>query len=52
MWIILEWNGLLPDGFIGATLNENGNLVFFDTKEEAQEFAEENCAFEYRIVKL
>jgi hypothetical protein len=52
MFIILEWNGLLPEGFLGAMINEDGQLENFTTEEEAQKFADTECAFEYRIVEL
>lgn len=52
MFIILEWNGNLPEGFVGATINEEGIIEYFSTYEEAEKFAKENCAFEYKIVEL
>jgi hypothetical protein len=30
-------------------LNEEGNMQIFDTREEAEKFARENIAFDYRI---
>ena len=52
MYIILEWNGLLPEGFMGAMINESGEIVNFDNEYDAIQFAKENCAFEYKIVEL
>ena len=52
MFIIIEWNGYLPEGFIGVMLQENGELEHFDSYEKAEKFAKENCAFQYTIVEL
>jgi hypothetical protein len=52
MFIILEWNGVLPEGFMGAMLQENGEVENFATEEEAEIFAKGNCAFNYQIVEL
>jgi hypothetical protein len=52
MFIILEWNGFLPEGFIGVMLQENGKIEHFATEVEAEKFAKENCAFEYKIIEL
>ena len=52
MFLILEWNGILPDGWMGESLDEDGNPMFFDTKKQAEKWAEENCAFDYTIVKI
>jgi hypothetical protein len=52
MFIILEWNGILPRGYIGEALDETGELIVFDTEEEAEIWAKENCAFNYKIVEL
>jgi len=49
MFTILEHNG---DYVMGLMVKENGENETFDTKEEAEVFAKENCAFEYEIVKL
>lgn len=52
MFIILEWNGLLPEGFMGVMIDENGEVEYFDTEKEAQEFVDKECAFNYKIVEL
>ena len=52
MYIIIEWNGRLPEGFIGAVLTPFGNPEMFKTKEDAESFAETECSFNYRIVEL
>ena len=52
MFIIIEWNGFLPEGIMGLMLNENGEIKHFETEKEVQKFADENCAFNYKIVEL
>lgn len=52
MYLILEWNGVLPDGWIGECLNEQGDPIFFNTYLEAHVYASQNCAFNYKIVMI
>ena len=49
MFIILEHNGSYPNGIM---MSENGENEVFETEEEAEKFAKENCAFEYKIIEL
>jgi len=49
MYIILEHNG---NYVMGLMVDVNGINETFDTREEAETFAKENCAFEYKIVEL
>lgn len=52
MFIILEFNGILPEGFIGAVVNTKGVLKMWSSCKSAQKWAKKNCAFEYKIVEL
>jgi len=52
MFIILEWNGILPEGYLGEMIKEDGELEYFDTKEEVEKFAKKNCSFNYKIIEL
>lgn len=51
MFIILEHNG---DYVMGVMMKADGSgdNETFDTEEEAEVFAKENCAFEYEIVGI
>lgn len=49
MYIIISVQGCFPN--INIEINENGETKIFDTPEQAREWAKENCAWEYRIVK-
>jgi len=52
MYIILEVSGCLP--YINVVNNPDGNgeALIFDTELEAKHFAEENCAWEYKVVEV
>ena len=52
MFIVLEWNGLLPKGFIGPVVNTKGILKMWSSQESAEKWVEKNCAFEYKVVEL
>lgn len=49
MYIIYEHNG---EHCIGEMLNKKGEVMKFETEERAKKFAEKNCAFEYKIIKI
>jgi hypothetical protein len=49
MFIIIEHNG---DYVVGLMINDEGDNATFNTREEAEAFAKENCAFEYKIIKI
>ena len=49
MVVILEHNGTY---IMGLMLDENGDNLTFNSYKEAEAFAKENCAFEYKIVEL
>ena len=51
MYLILEHNG---DYVMGIMMKDDGGdeNMTFKTREEAEAFAGENCAFEYEIVEL
>lgn len=52
MFIILEWNGVLPEGFIGAVVSNNGIVKMFMSEVSAEKWAKKNCAFNYKVVGL
>jgi len=49
MWVIIEHNGSY---IMGLCLDEFGEVIQFNTEDEAQSWANENCAFNYKIVGL
>jgi hypothetical protein len=51
MFVIFESNGGVE---IGLTCkdDESGESIKFNTKSDAENYAKENCAFDYQIVKL
>lgn len=49
MFIILSVAGCLP--YIDFEVDNNGEAIIFGTREEAETYAKENCAWEYRIIK-
>jgi len=48
-YLILEHNG---DYVMGLMLDTNGDNLKFNTETEAEKYAETECAFNYKIVKL
>jgi len=46
MYWIMEHNS----GPIGEVLNEDGSLMTFDSREEAEEWAKTNLAFEWVVI--
>ena len=48
-YIILSVQGCFPN--INLETNEEGASIVFSSRTEAEEYAKENCAWEYRIVK-
>jgi hypothetical protein len=51
MFAIFESNGGVEIG-LTCKADGSGEAEKFNTKEEAEKFAQENCAFDYSIVKL
>jgi len=49
MFILLTVQGCLP--YIDLEINENGETITFDAYEEAEKYAKENCAWQYKIVE-
>ena len=49
MWVIIEFNG---NYIMGMMLREDGEFMTFASEDAAEDYAEENCAFEYKIVEL
>lgn len=52
MFIILEWNGMLPNGWIGATIGIRGQLRIWKTRQAAVNWGKKNCAFNWKVVEL
>ena len=52
MFAILEVH--LDNKIIGFIMEEDGGgeILYFDTKEEAEKYAKENCAFDYQIIEV
>ncbi len=49
MYLIISVQGCLPN--LGLEIDEEGNTRLFDTEQEAESYAKENCAWDYKIVK-
>jgi hypothetical protein len=49
MFTVIESNGGV---FMGAVLDENGDTLNFNTEQEALDWAEENCAFNWQVISL
>ena len=49
VYIILEWNG--PD-YISLMLNGEGEVEKFDSLIKAEGYAESNCSFNFKIIKI
>ena len=49
MYLILEHNG---DYVMGLMLDINGDYQKFDTAEQTEKYAETECAFDYKIIKI
>ncbi len=52
MFIIIEWNGIGAEGIIGLATTIGGKIKTFDSEVSAHSWAENNCAFHYKIVKI
>jgi hypothetical protein len=49
MYSIISVQGCLPN--LGLEMDEEGSTMLFDTEGEAESYAKENCAWDYKIVK-
>lgn len=49
MYIVISIQGCLPD--LELEKDEEGATIFFDTKEEAEAYATENCAWDFKILE-
>lgn len=49
MWIIID---LTEPEMISVVMNDEGWTRFFDTEDEAKEFAEREVAGDYKLVEL
>lgn len=50
MFIVIEYIAGTYDNLHIA--NEDGEPTFFDTKEEAEKYGKDNCAWNYQAVEL
>jgi len=50
MFVIITWNGVYES--VGFCLQENGETALFNSIEEAEAYAKEDCAFNYKIVQI
>ena len=48
-FIIVEYNS--PE-YISLMLNTDGTVEKFDSKQAAQEYADKECSFNYKIIRL
>lgn len=48
-FIILEWQIYSP---VNVVSNEEGETLYFSEAREAEKWAEENCAFNWKVVNL
>ena len=49
MYLIISVHGCLP--YLELERAEEGTTMLFDTKEEAESYAKEKCAWDYKIVE-
>ncbi len=49
MYLIISVRGCLPN--LGLEMDEEGSTLLFDTEQEAESYAKENCAWDYKIVE-
>lgn len=49
MWILLSVSGCLP--WINLEMDEDGKALTFPSREEAEKYAQEVCAWEYKLVE-
>ena len=49
MYFILALDWCLP--YVSLVHNDNGEPAYFDRREEAERYAEENCAWDYMVIK-
>lgn len=49
MYIIIAVQGCFP--YVNIEQNEEGEAVVFSTEAKAEAYAEENCAWEYKVIK-
>lgn len=49
MYFIIAIQGCLP--YLEVEKDEDGTALLFATERAAKEFAEDNCAWDYKIIK-
>ena len=49
MYIIISVQGCFPSLIL--EIDEDGDVLVFDTAEEAEAYAQENCAWNYKIIE-
>ena len=48
-YVILNWNSIED---ISLAYNEDGSVMIFETEKEAKEYAEENFAWNWKVVEV
>lgn len=53
-YVILEWwaNGLERSSLIREGDEDTSNVLVFDTKEDADNFAKYECAYNYQVIEI
>jgi len=49
MYLIISVQGCLP--YLELGRDEDETTLFFDTKQEAESYAKENCAWDYKVIE-
>lgn len=49
MYLVLEY---IEPEYASIMLSDNGDALFFDSIEEAELFASDNCSFSFKVVEL
>ena len=50
MFFILAVQGCLP--YVDLVMGEDGEALAYETREDAEAYAKEECAWEYKIVEF
>lgn len=49
MYLIISVQGCLP--YLELERDEQGTTILFNTKQEAESYTKENCAWDYKIIE-
>jgi hypothetical protein len=49
MFLIISVQGCLP--YLELERDEEGTTMLFNTEQEAESYAKENCAWEYKVIE-